>query len=159
MQFAHTVPTTNSHFSPLRFFTSETVFTERYELHLQINFVVYGHAKLVAGLSLHKPGFNPGSGHVGFVAEEVEVEQNFRPVLRFSPGSTTPSTLHTRFHLNTARTRRASEQSLGTLKQRCDLSEIGNVGHKSVVTPFHAPAHSTSYNADIIIFPYPQADL
>ena len=74
----------------------------------------------------------------------------------FSP-STIPPTLHTHFYLNTARTRTASQQSLGTLKQRCDLSEIGNVGHKSVVTPFHAPVHSTSHNAGIIIFPYPQA--
>jgi hypothetical protein len=140
-------------------FYSETVFTERYELHLQINFVAYGRAKSVASLSQHKPGFNPGSGHVGFVADEVKVEQIFRPVLRFSPASTIPSTLHTHFHLNPARTRTASEQSLGTFKQRCDLSEIGNVGHKCVVTPFHAPAHSTSHNAGIIIFPYPQAEL
>jgi hypothetical protein len=159
MQLAHTVPTTNSHFFPTQVFVSEAVFTERYELHLQINFVAYVRAKSVIGLSPHKPGYNPGSGHVGFLADEMEVEQIFRPVLRSSPASTTPPMLHTHFHLNTVRTIRASEQSLGTFKQRCDLSEIGNVGHKSVVTPFHAPAHSTSHNAGIIIFPYPQAEL
>jgi hypothetical protein len=37
------------------------------------------------------------------MANKVEVEQIFHPVLRFSPASTTPPLRHTYFHLNTAR--------------------------------------------------------
>jgi hypothetical protein len=40
---------------------------------------------LVAGLSPRRPGFAPGSIHVGFVVENVALGQVFLRVLRFSP--------------------------------------------------------------------------
>jgi hypothetical protein len=40
---------------------------------------------LVAGLSPRRPGFAPGSIHVGLVVEKVSLGQAFLRVLRFSP--------------------------------------------------------------------------
>jgi hypothetical protein len=40
---------------------------------------------LVAGLSPRRPGFAPGSIHVGFVVDKVALGQVFLRVLRFSP--------------------------------------------------------------------------
>jgi hypothetical protein len=40
---------------------------------------------LVAGLSPRRPGFEPGSIHVGFMVNKVEMGQVFLRVLRFSP--------------------------------------------------------------------------
>lgn len=39
--------------------------------------------KLVAGLSLRRNRFDAGSVHVGFVVEEISLEQDFLQVLRF----------------------------------------------------------------------------
>jgi len=41
--------------------------------------------RLVAGLSPRRPGFAPGSVHVGFVVDKVALGQVFLRVLRFSP--------------------------------------------------------------------------
>ena len=41
----------------------------------------------VAGLSPRRPGFDPGSVHVGFVVDNVALGQVFLRVLRFSPVS------------------------------------------------------------------------
>jgi hypothetical protein len=41
--------------------------------------------QLVAGLSLRRPGFAPGSIHVGFEVGKVALRQVFLLVLRFSP--------------------------------------------------------------------------
>jgi hypothetical protein len=43
--------------------------------------------RLVTGLSPRRPGFNPGSVHVGFVVDAVALEQVFLQVLRFSTGA------------------------------------------------------------------------
>jgi hypothetical protein len=40
--------------------------------------------RLVAGLSPRRPGFDPGSVHVGFVVDKVALGQVFPRVLRFS---------------------------------------------------------------------------
>jgi hypothetical protein len=40
---------------------------------------------LVAGLSPRRPGFAPGSIHVGCVVDKVALRQVFLRVLRFSP--------------------------------------------------------------------------
>jgi hypothetical protein len=41
--------------------------------------------RLVAGLSPLRPGFDPGSVHVGFVVDKVTLGQVFPRVLRFFP--------------------------------------------------------------------------
>jgi hypothetical protein len=48
---------------------------------------------LVAGLSPRRPGFTPGSIHVGFVVEKVALGQVFLWVLRFSPVIIIPPSL------------------------------------------------------------------
>jgi hypothetical protein len=50
--------------------------------------------RLVAGLSLSRPGSDPGSVHVGFVVEKVALGQVFPRVLRFSPVSFIPPVFH-----------------------------------------------------------------
>jgi hypothetical protein len=49
---------------------------------------------LVAGLSPRRPGFNPGSVHVGFVVDKVAQGQVFPRVLRFSLVNFSPPMLH-----------------------------------------------------------------
>jgi hypothetical protein len=39
--------------------------------------------RLVAGIPLRRPGFDPGSVHVGFVVDKIALRQVFQPVLRF----------------------------------------------------------------------------
>jgi hypothetical protein len=41
-----------------------------------------------------RPGFDPGSVHVGFVVDKVALEQVFPRVLRFSPVNFIPPVLH-----------------------------------------------------------------
>jgi hypothetical protein len=50
--------------------------------------------RLVAGLSPRRPGFDPGSVHVGFVVDKVALGHVFLGVLRFSPVSFVPPLLH-----------------------------------------------------------------
>jgi hypothetical protein len=50
--------------------------------------------RLVAGLSPRRPGFDPGSVHVGFVVDKVALGQVFPRVLRFSPVNFTPPVVH-----------------------------------------------------------------
>ena len=50
--------------------------------------------RLVAGLSLRRPGFDPGSIHVGFVVNKVALGQVFSPSCRFSPVKFIPLVLH-----------------------------------------------------------------
>jgi hypothetical protein len=49
--------------------------------------------RLVAGLSPRRPGFDPGSVHVGFVVDNVALGQVFPRVLRFSPINFIPPVL------------------------------------------------------------------
>jgi hypothetical protein len=48
---------------------------------------------LVAGLSPRRPGFAPGSIHVGFVVDKMALGQVFLRVLRFSPVNIIPPLL------------------------------------------------------------------
>jgi hypothetical protein len=48
---------------------------------------------LVVGLSPRRPGFTPGSIHVGFVVDKVALGQVFLRVLRFSPVNIIPPSL------------------------------------------------------------------
>jgi hypothetical protein len=48
---------------------------------------------LVAGLSPRRPGFAPGSIHVGFVVDKVALGQVFLWVLRFFPVNIIPPSL------------------------------------------------------------------
>jgi hypothetical protein len=48
---------------------------------------------LVTGLSPRRPGFAPGSIHVGFVVDKVTLEQVFLRVLRFSSVNIIPPSL------------------------------------------------------------------
>jgi hypothetical protein len=50
--------------------------------------------RLVTGLSLRRPGFDPGPVHVGFVVDKMAVGQVFPQVIRFSPVSFFPPLLH-----------------------------------------------------------------
>jgi hypothetical protein len=50
--------------------------------------------RLVAGLPPRRPGFDPGSVHVGFLVDIVPLGQVFPRVLRFSPVSFIPPVLH-----------------------------------------------------------------
>ena len=50
--------------------------------------------RLVAGLPPRKPGFDPGSVHVGFVVDKVALGQVLPLVLRFFPVSFIPPVLH-----------------------------------------------------------------
>ena len=50
--------------------------------------------RLLAGLPLQRPGFNPGLVHVGFVVEEMALGQVFPRVLRFSLVNFIPPLLH-----------------------------------------------------------------
>jgi hypothetical protein len=49
---------------------------------------------LVAGLSPRRPGFAPGSVHVGFVVDKVALGQVFLRVLPFYPVSIIPPWLY-----------------------------------------------------------------
>jgi hypothetical protein len=50
--------------------------------------------RLVAGLSPRRPGFDPGSVHVGFVVDKVALGHVFPRVLRFSLVNFIPPMLH-----------------------------------------------------------------
>jgi hypothetical protein len=50
--------------------------------------------RLVAGLSQRRPGFAPGSIHMGFVVDKVSLGQVFLRVLRFTPSNIIPPLLH-----------------------------------------------------------------
>jgi hypothetical protein len=50
--------------------------------------------RLAAGLPPRRPGFDPGSVHVGFVVDKVALGQVFPRVLRFSPVNYIPPVLH-----------------------------------------------------------------
>jgi hypothetical protein len=50
--------------------------------------------RLVAGLSPRRPGFDPGSVHVGFVVDKVALGQVFSRLLRFFPVNFKPPELH-----------------------------------------------------------------
>jgi hypothetical protein len=50
--------------------------------------------RLIAGLPTRKPGFDPGSVHVGFVVDKVALGQVFPRILRVSPVSFIPPVLH-----------------------------------------------------------------
>jgi hypothetical protein len=50
--------------------------------------------RLAAGLPPRRPGFDPGSVHVGFVVDKLALGQVFPRVLRFSPVNFTPPVLH-----------------------------------------------------------------
>jgi hypothetical protein len=50
--------------------------------------------RLVAGLSPRKPGFDPGSVHVGFVVHKVALGQVFLRALRFFPVNFIPPVLN-----------------------------------------------------------------
>jgi hypothetical protein len=50
--------------------------------------------RLAAGLPPRRPGFDPGSVHVGFVVDEVALGQVFPRALRFSPVNFIPPVLH-----------------------------------------------------------------
>jgi hypothetical protein len=51
-------------------------------------------SRLVAGFPPWRPGFDPGSVHVGFMVDKVAVGQVFPRVLWFSPVSFIPPVLH-----------------------------------------------------------------
>jgi hypothetical protein len=50
--------------------------------------------RIVTGLTPRRPGFDPGSVHVGFVVEIVALGQVYPRVLRFSPVSLIPPVFH-----------------------------------------------------------------
>jgi hypothetical protein len=50
--------------------------------------------RLFAGLSPRRPGFVPGSRHVGFMVDKVALGQVFLRVLRFYPANIIPPLLH-----------------------------------------------------------------
>jgi hypothetical protein len=50
--------------------------------------------RLVAGLLPRRPGFDPGSVHVGFVVDKVALKQVFLRVHRFSPVNFIPPVLY-----------------------------------------------------------------
>jgi hypothetical protein len=50
--------------------------------------------RLAAGLPPWRPGFDPGSVHVGFVVDKVALGQVFPRVLRFSLVNFIPAVLH-----------------------------------------------------------------
>jgi hypothetical protein len=55
--------------------------------------VVLWLTRLVAGISPQKPGFDPGSVHVGFLVDKVALRQVLPLVLRFSPVNFIPPVL------------------------------------------------------------------
>jgi hypothetical protein len=50
--------------------------------------------QLAAGLPPRRPGFDPGSAHVGFVVDKLALGQVFPRVLRLSPVNLIPPMLH-----------------------------------------------------------------
>ena len=50
--------------------------------------------RLVAGISPRRPGFDPGSAHVGFRVDKVELGHVFPRVLQFPPVNFIPPMLH-----------------------------------------------------------------
>jgi hypothetical protein len=58
-----------------------------------VNEVVPWLRRLVTGLSPRRPGFDPGSVHVGFVVNKVALGQVFPRVIRFSPVNFIPPVL------------------------------------------------------------------
>jgi hypothetical protein len=50
--------------------------------------------QFIAGLSPRRPGFTPGSVHVGFVVDKETLGQVILRVLQFSPANIIPSLLH-----------------------------------------------------------------
>lgn len=79
-----------------------------------------------AGLSTRRHGIDPSSVHVGSVVDKVSLEQVFLPVIRFSPVSITPPTLHNNSHLYVAITRRTNGRRTGKLPKSSSLSEMGD---------------------------------
>jgi hypothetical protein len=59
-----------------------------------MNFVVLWLRRLVAGLAPRRPGFKPGSVHVGFMVDKVALGQVSLRVLLFSPVSVISRWLH-----------------------------------------------------------------
>jgi hypothetical protein len=62
--------------------------------HLMENLAIQWLRQLVAGLSLQRAGFDPGSFHVGFVVDKVALGQVFLRVLQFSLVNFIPPVLH-----------------------------------------------------------------
>jgi hypothetical protein len=58
--------------------------------------------RLVAGLSLRRPEFDPSSAHVKFVVDKVALRQVFLRVLRLFPVSVIPSMFRTHLRLHVA---------------------------------------------------------
>jgi hypothetical protein len=55
---------------------------------------------LVAGVSLRRAGFAPGSIHLGFVVDKVALGQVLLRILRFSPVNIIPPSLSNSYHLS-----------------------------------------------------------
>ena len=73
--------------------------------------------RLVAGLSLRRPEFDPRSVHVKFVVDKVALRQVFLWVLRLFPVSAIPSMFRTHLHLHVA---------LRILQQKSVISEMSD---------------------------------
>jgi hypothetical protein len=65
-----------------------------FDLYVTLYTAVSWLRRLAAGLPPRRPGFDPGSVHVGFVVDKVALGQVFPRVLRFSPVSFIPPVLH-----------------------------------------------------------------
>jgi hypothetical protein len=56
--------------------------------------------RLLAGFPLRRPGFEPGSGHVGFVVDKVSLGQVFYKYFGFPCQSSFHQMLHNHHHLS-----------------------------------------------------------
>jgi hypothetical protein len=70
-------------------------------LSFRIHFVMKGRKdwRLVAGFPPRRPGFEPGSGHVGFVADKLALEQVFSEYFGLPCQSSFHQLLHNHHHL------------------------------------------------------------
>jgi hypothetical protein len=91
-----------------------SVFTERYQLTLQVRF----------RLSPPRPGFNPSLVHMRFMVDAVALVKFYLRVLRLSPVSTIPWMLHTHLYPHVPLTTRTKERSLETFQKINALSEM-----------------------------------
>jgi hypothetical protein len=80
--------------------------------------------RLVAGFSPCRPVFDPRPINVRFVVDKITMGQVFLQVLRFSPVSIIPPTLHTNLHPHLALTRQTNVRSLGTFNERCSFGNL-----------------------------------
>jgi hypothetical protein len=111
---------------------------------------------LVIGLSPRRPGFVPGSVHVGCVVDKVALGQVFLRILRFSPVNFIPPVLHSNGKAEeTSSSSSSSAQGCTISLQGCGASVASAAGpFNKKCTNNVAYPYLWSVSAELIICPF-----